>query len=219
MRDDISKLIHAGNNLELLVRASGETVEMKTNVEDVLDRDSIKVNAPLYKGKYFPLRTGEEIKIVFHHPVSGILEFFGKITDREQSGNIINIVLKKTSQLKITQRRRFFRMPILLSSKAKKIDVSGGQPVRLTTKNLSAGGMRFVCISNMATGEKIKVDLDLKDTSLSLDAEVLHAERMENSMRRYDVRVRFVDVNQREEQKLLQFLLSEQRRMKRLGMI
>lgn len=216
MRDDISKLIHAGNNLELLVRSSGETVEMKTNVEDVLDKDSIKVNAPLYKGRYFPLRTGEEIKVVFHHPVSGVLEFFGKITEREQSGNILNIILKKTSQLNVTQRRRFFRMPILLSSKAKKNDEL---EVDLTTKNLSAGGMRFVCLNNMTTGEKIEIDLDLKDSSLSLNAEVLQSERLENSMRRFDVRVKFLDVNQREEKKLMQFLLSEQRRMKRLGMI
>lgn len=218
MKKKIDKYVSIGNSIEIPVTIDGEKHVLKSVVEGIGADGKIVISAPLFKLNYFPLRSGDIIKLMLNNDSSGIVEFMGKIVKRIKIRNIFAIVIEAVTEPKLVQRREFFRMSLLKDITAKDFE---GKEFTVTTKDLSAGGLSGIATDTgkYPTGSTLNITMEVEGELMSIDGEILYCELLMDSIRRYEFRIKFINITQVKRTKLMRYIFSEQRKLMRKGMV
>lgn len=210
MKKDINKFINIGDTVEIPVYIDEEKIILKSSIEGIGDNNRIVISAPLYKLNYYSIRQGDILKLHIKSK-SGIVEFKAKLLRRVKIRKLLTLVLDVISDPLLIQRREFFRLNIL-----KDIRVSHNERTfNLTTKEMSAGGLSGVVvdIGDINVGEKLEFQCNIGSESLNLLGELLYCEPIKDSIRRYEYRIKFLNVSPSNRKKLLNYIFSEQRKL------
>lgn len=208
MKKNIKKIIAVGNSVEIPVIVNEEKIMLKSSVEGVGDDNKIIITAPLYKLNYYNVRSGDVFRLHIKAK-SGIVEFKAKILKRVKVRNILTIVLEAICEPLLIQRREFFRLNILKDVAVDYEDLH----FNLITKEMSAGGLSGIAVDvgDIAIGERLTIKLNLGNESINLIGQVMFCKPFEGSIRRYEYRLKYLDVSQAIRTKLLNYIFSEQR--------
>lgn len=149
----------------------------------------------------------------FTSPVAGL---------REAPVPLMGLTLPR--QVKRVERRAYARVDVTIVPLLAGVGDQKGhcRPVSLVVGNLSAGGSRVWLSEKVSVGEKIHLTLMLPPDGLviSLVGEVVHLRpRGGTVQRRWEVALRFVNVEPPEMKVLLRFVLHRQRELARKGLM
>lgn len=101
----------------------------------------------------------------------------------------------------------------------KKLREAMGEPKLGTITNISGGGVRFVAAEKLAKDDKLSLefymDRDNPETYLQLEGRIVFADERRNSNQMYENRVEFLNVNRLDRERIVKFVFSEERKMRK----
>lgn len=186
-----------------------------TRIEGLTD-EAVHLAAPTERQVPVHLEPGTEVKISYlsQEPMRGC-RWTAKVRVRGTiQGHIPILVVSRPDQWIRTQDRRFVRVPCTLDVHA----VYDDSACSGLTQDISGGGMRILVPTKLKPGKKILLQFTLPpEDSMELAAQVVR--RMPKQGDLFPTAVEFVDLEERERDKIIKFVFAEQRNLRRKGLL
>lgn len=213
----LSENIKVGDRLEIVLkRDEARGKPYVSQVENILDKDHLMVLVPISYGQIVRIPVGDMYSCLFITD-KGMIRFDTAIQEiiKEDGFNLMKI--KLLSEGEKMQRREFFRFTCLLPLKYTVINDAGGQETPQAMhegiiKDVGGGGIRFVSNEHIEEGAKIKCLILLNEDYFIIIGMVLHRQSFPKSVYKYQYRAAFIDILPNEQERIVQFIFSEQRK-------
>jgi len=154
--------------------------------------NTFSVIPPIYNGKNYNFHNNDVISIYF---VS------------MEENNFVEILIQKNSEVKQIQRRNTFRLPITKNA----IVNIGGMDYKILSKDISAGGLRFIINKKLKVGTLVDVKINFEDEiQITTESYVIECALQKDSTLKYDTKVEFVGLKNKEKDKLMNYIFSKQ---------
>ena len=238
----IAVLIQIGDRLDVKIEQKVERdgkieYEQKTYQSQVLDikeNGKFEVSMPIEKGKVIVPPLNLRFEAVFNTQSGNVYKGSAVVTERYRASGRYLMEIQLKGALQKIQRREFFRYPCLVDfnflvldevyesksveemymefMEGRLLEISQG-----TTRDLSAGGMRFKSPCELDADKKIFIVLHLKNEKIDRDffmfADVVSSERSDILGKvSYENRVKF-EINDNEmREEIIRFVFEEERR-------
>jgi c-di-GMP-binding flagellar brake protein YcgR len=201
--------------MEVASTEEGKKTDKYHVVIDKPFKDGIlTVTAPMKHGRVIPIQKDAVVKIVFSVNNDKSADAYSatcRVIDRLRSGKFNTLSLELSSSPKKVQRREYFRFSIV-----KKVEfIYDGQKYEMLTKNISATGARGISNKKIPDGEVCIVNLPIGDEIMSLRSEVVFSSPSQDSRYKSDLRLRFIDISEKDKSKITHFIFKQQSDMVR----
>ncbi|MDH7479551.1 MAG: PilZ domain-containing protein [Syntrophomonadaceae bacterium] len=133
------------------------------------------------------------------------------------------IVISRPEVAARRQRRSWVRVPVCLELRYARPPQRPDQEPdyqEAQTIDLSAGGLMFNSQQKFRHGEELKLRLNLPGGGLELRARVVRAEEASSPERRcYQVGLEFIDIRERQRDRIMRFAFEQQRKLIKKGLL
>ena len=172
--------------------------------------NTFSVIPPIYNGKNYNFHNNDVISIYFVSMVKNtkkVFSFKAKILHKIKENNFVEILIQKNSEVKQIQRRNTFRLPITKNA----IVNIGGMDYKILSKDISAGGLRFIINKKLKVGTLVDVKINFEDEiQITTESYVIECALQKDSTLKYDTKVEFVGLKNKEKDKLMNYIFSKQ---------
>lgn len=214
--------ISIGSRVEISLEKNGETVKTYTSlVEDIYGNNKVLIYMPISYGKLVKLPVNEIYTFVFITD-KRMFKYNGKITKYININKFNFMIIELLSEGEKIQRREFFRFNCMLPLKFQKLEqeetIDSDKDTTLLKgiiKDIGGGGIRFLSDESLKEGDKIKCLIKLKDDYIIVLGKLLYKEKFPRSVYVYQYRIKFINIKQEDQEKIIRFIFEEQRRLAR----
>lgn len=221
----VKGVINIGEKIEVVVqeRLNADEKACFSMIQDVPQDDELWITMPMLKGEPVVLSIGQRVRINFFRE-RGKFYFDAEVIDRERTDTVHLIRLKQVSPIHRLQRRNFYRLKINLpvGFQVIKEDSDQGEVnyVKAYTADISGGGMRLLTDEKLEPGQQLKCRIPLGEKDfLELKGLVVRVVPCVEGNYKFEVGVKFVDILEVEQDRLIRFIFQQQRRLKAKGLI
>jgi c-di-GMP-binding flagellar brake protein YcgR len=196
--------------------------------EQVIDKDTAVVAAPIFEGVIFPIHRGWRMDVFFLES-SDFYKFEAKVMGRVKRGKLSFLKIKVLSEIVRVQRRDFFRFECILPVKYRVVedylDDDEEDTAELTkdavTKNISGGGVCIKLSEELGINKLIECELSLsKSKKIRFLGKVVRKSTVdENVPLKFEVGVLFTKINYKDKEAIIRFIFEEQRKLIKKGMV
>jgi c-di-GMP-binding flagellar brake protein YcgR len=196
-----------------------DTNNRKINFHTLIDQgflysnNSFSIITPRYNSLNYPFQHNDIITIYFTTIIKNskkVFTFRAQILKKIKEDNLIEDIVQKISEIEEIQRRNSFRLPITKNATVFIDD----KEYEVLSKNISATGLRFVVNKRLHIDTMIKVAINFEDNmQLITEAKVIQSILQKDSQYKYDTKVEFIDLENSEKDKLINFIFSKQTEM------
>ncbi|WP_446897141.1 flagellar brake protein [Clostridium sp. LBM24168] len=202
-------------NIEFVVNSRME-IEMedgfyKSNIQDV-GEDTIGISIPVNKGKYLPLKKGDNIKCIYFY--KNQMYSFNTVAVSRKIDRVLIIEIKKPEDVRFYQRRNFVRVPLVVDILCANVPMV--KDVRhlddqidffnATLLNISGGGMKVsidVSLeSKLSYGRVLMLTIPAGDENITVKGRLVRIDRDINK-RKIICGVSFVELDERNREKII----------------
>lgn len=216
--------IKVGDRIEIQFRGDkNRGRSYVSQVEEILPSNQIVIYTPISYGEMVKLPPDEDYNVLFFTE-KGMISFESTIVKSVMEDGFNLNILRISSQGERMQRREFFRFNCILPFKFGIVDkdkldsdenedVTSDVSLEGIIKDIGGGGVRFV--SNEEIEEKADICCIIlldKDILFPIGT-VLHKQYFPKSNYKYQYRVKFMEIKQSEQEKIVQFIFNEQRKI------
>ncbi len=211
---DLNNMLKIGANIDIsLKNKDGSPHHLKTRVESAYDNGEFEILSPMENGVNFMLPTDTEFPIIFEdnsHKTPKVYKMnVALLSKRNQKNNLI-IKLKKTSSPTKIERRQTYRLQITKTFSCKYEDTE----YDLLLKDMSITGIRAIINKRIPSAQIIDVFMNLGTQNspnlLSVKAEIISCDKLSDSIRQHDLRLKFINMTPKKIDKLSKYIVSEQ---------
>ena len=183
-----------------------------SQVEEVVSENVLIIHMPIAYGQYIRLSTKEKYSLLFFTS-KGIVRFDAKIIEHIKVDDFNYMKVSLLSGGEKVQRRDFFRFPCLLPVKLTAAAGNEQEVFDGIIKDLGGGGIRFVSNHLFSQGDRICCMMMLNDECLIEEGMLLSKEVFPEETYRFQYRVKFAKIREAEQEKIIQYIFYEQRKM------
>lgn len=215
---DYRKLFH--ENMLLQVYDPERKTYAKSILQEV-NEDSIAIGVPMIRSDGVALREKEEYTFRAARE-DGLYYFQSKVLGTKMSGNVLLYLISWPADIKRRQRRNYFRLPCNLQACYTVISEGAEFPADAKEKegerglvvNLSGGGLLLVTSRSLFPGTLLYLHLILQckkgKKEMRLKGRVLRSSplKVNNKTLRYRCGVEFVEISEKERDKIISFLFA-----------
>ncbi len=205
MKKNFDRIFKTGDKLQIKID-NKPNKEFHAIIEDVLNEDELLICIDNFSNPINKNYSGV-LHITVIHAEMGIFKMNGFKTSFTPKNNYTYIGVKINNDYNIIQRRQYFRLKLLreitLVSK-------NGHTIKAFTRDISAGGVNFIAGIELLKDASFFVDMSLGDTAHHIEAICLSS-LPSNDGRNSTTRAKFINVDDRERQKILSCMFSLQR--------
>lgn len=246
---EFDKIMEPGDPLDLDVLTKDNTViKLKSNIQLIKDNMEFFVSAPIYQGRIYPLESGSMVLVTLTRDTSGIYTFYATVGGRTDFEKVSVIQLKKSSEVKKSQRRKYFRLPFIgeievkdpnqkeeTEAEKKKREalkekfkdnpdiIIDDEPeidyLEMTGKDLSGGGFRALSKHKIETGQKIEGTIYLDQLVLEFKGKVVRCKSTLDTYENYEIGVMFEGMDDQVRSQIISYIFKKQRSMRKKGLI
>jgi len=216
------KQIKTGDKVEIMqLESTGADKVHISQVENILDKDNVIIHAPIAYGQDVRLPLNRQYAFIFFTN-KGMIRYIARITGYLKEDSFLLMRAALLSDGVPMQRRDFFRFPCLLAFKFTRLDTNRKDDnpdedvvIDGTIKDISGGGIRFVCDKPIDKGEKILCMITLNNMSFALTADVRNRQHFAKQLYPYQYSATFDNITEKEQESIIQFIFNEQRNVLR----
>ena len=189
-----------------------------SQVEEIIDHEHLLVHVPISYGKLVKLSEGATHRFLFFTD-EGMIRFDASVIDYTKAKDFHLMRIKILTEGEKMQRRNFFRFACLLDFKYAIISddaIYGGTESPMYNgiiKDIGGGGVRFVCNDPAEEGSRIKCLILLNDDYFIVIGKVLQKQYFPKATYKYQLRAIFTGILPIEQERIVQFIFSEQRKV------
>lgn len=223
MKSNIDSLIKAGDHIEVEVTKKDLSfLVVKSTIANIHSDSTIVITNPIYKGKLYPIHIGEKVNIIFYKKNKGKYYFLGEVIKKENKKNLSLLYINKVGSIRKMQRREFFRLDIVLNVI---VEINNSEDeikeISAISKDISGGGIRLICKEKLNLGCLLKCIIPLDDETIEVRGEVIRceSESISDSIYRYDIGIKFIDIDENIRKKIISFIFDRQRKIIKKGLI
>lgn len=182
-----------------------------------LHEKNIYISAPIYKGKRYFLSNGQDISIFFYRD-EAVYQFYAEVVKRADV-NITAFIVRPTSRLYRIQRRKHYRLPIVINIIIEKKQNGKMHTLECVTKDLSGGGIKVICNEESEEEEDIKIKLYLsEDNRIIVNGKIIRVVK-DTITDCYEIGIKFDKISQTNRDKIYAFIFEKQRLLRKKGLI
>lgn len=234
MKITLLSILDDGDLVELSIIKNNEVKKFKSNVYRVLNEEEALLSAPLEKGALYPLRPGENILVAFNKDNSGIYDFYADVISRKKAGHLSAIIVKKTSDVRKTQRRHYFRFSYvgpfeILKAEVEKegldqlkekykdnndiiIEDTEKHYITLDGRDISGGGFRAISKEAFQEGQIVSGKVELDHQILEFNAKIIRCSTIDGPYPKYDIAFQFIELDDRVRADIISFIFKRERK-------
>lgn len=240
MTDNSGTMLKIGDMVDLTIeRLGGEETSLRTTVYNVMSATKFSVGAPFLQGKLYPLEIGKHLQVYYHVQNSGVFSFSALVVSRVPEDSLPAIQLLRTTDIKKSQRRMFYRVPyfgtaemhvdedtelsdverrkreLLKQKYANNPNIVVDEPtyrvIKLECRDLSGGGFRFITTQHLQIGQEIKGILELEGQKLEYNAKITRVQKNELPYEHYDVGCMFLEMPEIPRARIINYVFKKER--------
>lgn len=206
-------LLNAGDSMELhMENEKGQLHTFSSTIEAILSEGRMVIQVPagiksVPRGLLSP-----EVRMVVRKNSAGLLEMFGRVVQFNVQSSGSNIIIEILSDVRQTQRRQFYRLPLI---KDVRLAYNNRQDYLAVAHDISAGGLRCVLPHGFKPGDQLKIHLELNSEEHYLKGTVLDCEPLKTASPRSLIRIQFMDLTENERKCIMNYVFKEQTKRKR----
>lgn len=187
----------------------GKMKDYVSQVTEVIDSENYTVAVPISKGVIVTLMNGTIVDVLYMVEEAGMYRFEAKIVSKSRS-QVPTMHIRKIGELVKDQRRNHFRVALILPIKIMKIGVH--EDIEAYCKDLSGGGMRFICGQEFGEGEILGVDFLLNGLRFSLKMRLVRKfPSTEPGV--FEAAAEFLSISEADRNEIIGYLFEKQRLM------
>ncbi|HZK58132.1 MAG TPA: PilZ domain-containing protein [Clostridia bacterium] len=182
-----------------------------------LHKKEIYISAPIYKGKRYFLSNGQNIGIFFYRDTA-VYQFYAKVL-KQVDINIIAFVVKPENGLYRIQRRKHYRLPVVIKVTIEQRRSGRIHKLECVTKDLSGGGIKAICNEKLEEGEDVGVRLYLgKNNIIIVNGKIMRVVK-DTTTNCYGLGIKFDKISQINEDNIYAFIFRRQRLLLKKGLM
>lgn len=185
-----------------------------SKVEDVLT-DHIILGMPMKQGRIYYIEKGEKINIYF--PFKTSFYCMEGLVEGKQYEPIPVIIVRPIGEPCKKQNRNYFRLNIALKAYIKLPDCKN--PIKVYTKDISAGGVKFSSSLFIKEGTLTEIMIPEILDDLWLRAIIVRTEKNYQAQHpnKYYIAAQFTEIDEYAQDAIAKFIFSTQRKLIRKG--
>ncbi len=224
---ELSKLLKPGDKVWLEVLAGNYKGSYPSVVEGV-NRDAIVVGHPFIKSALLPLAHGTKVRVTFKGR-GALYTFESRVKGRGSEGVFV-LYLELPEKIDRIQRRRFVRLEVILPFYYKKDSEERYKSGMI--KDISGSGVRAVVDRSVNVGDTLQLFIDLygkSNPNKVVDVSGVIAVRAVvvrqvinpdfNDKRKKEVGMEFVEMSEKDRQKIVRFIFEKERLSRQKGLL
>lgn len=229
--------LEINQSVELYVKsglyAGEEYISQVTQITD----DEIQIALPIEREQLVTLPVGTHLEVLYTDQ-SAQYKFNTKIVSRKMDNNIGVCNLKKPDKIDKIQRRDFVRVPIkitveyrqlILDEVGNKVGSSGileydesqqKEFKEAPTKNISGGGVLLIVEEDISLDSFVELKLDVENLSFeTVIGVVVRVDEIPESENKLGLGIKFVNISQKKQDEIVQWVLQKQLELHRKGLL
>ncbi|MCK8058779.1 MULTISPECIES: flagellar brake protein [unclassified Fusibacter] len=236
MSDGFSTMLEEGATLYAEIFIEDTKQKLKSEILEIVNDNKVIISCPIYKMRLIQLNVGERFRFEYQNPESGLFQFVALVVNKDKLGPIVRLHLLKVSNVKKEQRREFFRLPIIENvilkvkiGETTETYIDSGKKIEVivpefeeyvaTALDLSAGGLKAISKIPISVGTPIYSKFELDGSAYELEGTVLRCFRIEDVVERYELGIKFKNIENTTQTNLIAVIFNKQRKMLKKGMI
>ncbi len=245
---EFDKVMEPGDPVDLDILTKDNTIlRLKSNIQLVKNNKEFFISAPIYEGHLYALDKGAMILVMLTRDTSGIYTFYATVGSRTDFENISVVHLTKSSDIKKSQRRKYFRLPYIgdirvedpdqeeiseeaiekyeaMKEKYKdNPDILVEEPeleyIEMTGKDLSGGGLKALSRKPLEEGINVKGFLTLDEQELEFTGKVVRCSKTMDTYENYQIGIMFEGMDDQVRSQIISYIFKKQRSMRKKGLI
>jgi c-di-GMP-binding flagellar brake protein YcgR len=187
-------------------------MSVRTKLQEILSDTEIVVLQPTYRG--VPLNDGEHEAVISFYRPNGCYLFKARLSPPYEKNGIRLCRVVRVSECERIQRRRYYRLPIVLDVYLYELDAVG-EPLdkmyRAKSRDLSEKSIAVTCLTGFAAETPLAVEIVLSDTErVRLRSSVLKCQKLEQPRGVYDIVLLFTDYQKKDRERIRRFIYNKQ---------
>lgn len=232
----LERLITPGDKVEMIAKemmilpdGTEGTSRYMTIVTDVSQDNLIEIAMPMEKTRMVLLPVDAEYQVCFFTD-AGMYTGAVKIVGREKRGNTCVLIAELITELTKSQRREYYRFNCIVDSYSKTINESEAASIgkrlgRIISEqdfskgvivDISGGGLRFVSREQHEIGDnlclKFMLPIEQEEKMFTVAAKVVNTQRLEKQKEEYEVRVKFIYLENIMREEIIKYIFDEERK-------
>jgi len=186
---------------------------IKTKLQELLPDGRFTVFHPTVKGMLVRLEESGTYLMQFYRE-NGVYSFDARLLDQYSKDEILLCLFHAVSPVVKVQRRRSYRLPIVLDARLLPESAEQGQkpkPVKAKTVNLSEHGTLLTCFTPLEPESAVVVELKLSPSeTMTLSGMVLRCEKPPSRKDPCRIVILFSGSSEQQESELRRYILRQQ---------
>lgn len=211
--------------VEIEIDSDTPSANLPSRIEEIKD-EYIYVSMPIKKAVLFPLRIGQEIKIIIRYQQS-LFAFKTNVVGRRREPIPVLIINKPESIQRINQKREYVRLEASLTIRFRILELVKGLEgdkestiYQANTMNISAGGVLFSTRQKLKTSDTIEIELQLPEQEPILcKAKIVRVFAQDRVTSEAKVAVEFDDITESQRDRIFKYIFDKQREWIKKGLV
>ncbi len=215
-------ILDIGDRIKLIKIGIKGDSSYSSQVLDIIGQERFIVSGPIYRNGLVMMHKNEKIKVSYIVEEKGRYAFNARILGREIN-NIYKLEIQKISDIRRYQQRKYYRLSISLPV-TKLFSVKKGNAEEILiedcrTKDISGSGMRLYSNFKHNTGDIIRCKFKIQNHPIDVKGKVLRVDKIDTFDFNYSLGIEFMDLDERDRDKIIKFIFLKERLLRRKGLI
>lgn len=209
-----------GMKLDLIKTKKDKKITYASQLLDFIDPDEIVVSGPIEKGQLVLIHKGDKLDICYYLEDKGRYCFTVEVLSRNYS-RIYTLRLKKISDTRKIQLRRYFRLPTSLHVTKNFQPQSSLELLteECAAKDISGGGMRLLCNYEHDLGDEFDCSFTINNNIINVKAEVVRVQENNTDDYKYALGIYFKFIQEFNRDEIIKYIFDQQRILRIKGLI
>lgn len=213
-----NKNLCVGDKIEIAKLKPKLKMFYSSQVLNLKEEEIFVISGPIHRKKLIMMHKDERIKISYTLENRGQYTFDAIVLKRSLK-DIYQLEIKKMSDIKRDQRRRFYRLDISMPIVKEFTKNNETKIEDCQTKDISGSGLKIYSNFEHRVGDIIRCKFEIKNYILDIKGKIVRIEKIDTFDYTYSLGIEFIKLNEKDRDELVKFIFLKERLLREKELI